>query len=191
MANQPKRRGLEAAGAQPARAVSGEEFDRFLRLAITRVAQRADRIPAPETMFYELARDEPRSFSMARIGHALQALAASPLVHDRDFFALAESVAGYIRGLRPGGDRSLHEQWADETQAQADADVVQAKALGAVERRDVAALDAAIAETTEHLGEQQRLLAGLVAGKRRVVQERRAECLRRAAPGGRPVGRFA
>lgn len=173
MANHTKRRGLEAADALPATALErGVEFDAFLRRELKLLAHSGEQVPAPRQLFYDLSREEQRPLSMARVGQALQAIALSPLISDGRFFALAEHVAGWIRSLRPGVCTSLQARWEQETLAQADADVSQAKAISAIDRRDIAALDAAIAETSEHLGEQQRLLASYITARRALLAQR-------------------
>lgn len=173
MANQTKRRGLEATDALPAGAVErGVEFDAFLRRELRLVAHSGAQVPAPRQLFYDLSREEHRPLSMARVGQALQAMALSPFIADRAFFGFVEHVAAWMRSLRPGTAVSLQVRWEQETLAQAEADVSQAKALRALELQDIAALDAAIAETSEHVSEQQRLLASYVAARRAVLAQK-------------------
>ncbi len=174
MKNQMRARGVEAADAPSATAVrAGEEFDAFWRREIREISHSGAQVPAPRQLFYDIGREEDRRpLSMGRVGQAIQALAASPLISDSTFDAFAEHVAAWIRSLRPNTADSLVARWELETRAQADADIAQAKALRAIETKDVAALDAAIAETSEHLTEGQRLLAQLIAARRIVLTTR-------------------
>jgi hypothetical protein len=178
MKTQTKRRGVEAGGAREAERAqlraTGLEFDQFLRTEIDLVAHSGPQVPAPRELFYEIGRKEDqRPMSIATVGAAVRAIAASPQVTDVRFFAFAAHVAGWICSLRALPVESLTAHWARETKEQADADVAQAAALRAVETRDLAALDAAIAETTQHLSETQRLCARLIAARRDVLIARR------------------
>jgi hypothetical protein len=185
MKNQMRARGVEADAAPSATAVrAGEEFDAFWRREIREISHSGPQVPAPRQLFYDIGRDEDRRpLSMGRVGQAIQALADSPLITDRVFHAFAEHVAAWIRSLRAGSADCLMARWEQETLAQADADVAQAKALRAVETHDVPALDAAIAETAEQLAELQRYFASLIAHRRRAVNERRTAAPRRHLTG--------
>lgn len=178
MKTQTKRRGVEAGGAREAERAqlraTGLEFDQFLRAEIDLVAHSGAQVPAPRELFYEIGRKEDqRPMSIATVGAALRAMAKSSVVSDVRFFAFAEHVALWICSLRPLPVESITALWARETKEQADADVAQAAALRAIETRDIAALEAAIAETTQQITETQRLCARLIAARRDVLIARR------------------
>lgn len=177
MKDQTKRRGVEAAGVtaheRAALRARGEEFDQHCRALIRTVAHSGQQVPAPRQFFYDLGRVDDRPASIASIGMAFAALAQSRWISDSDFYATAEAVATWIRSLRPVTTESLACCWERETRAQAEADVAQARALRALETRDLPALDAAISETADHSSEVHRILDLLMATRRDVTNVRR------------------
>ncbi len=172
MSYQIRNRGVEASGTttqQRERFRSiGREFDLMLRTEVTAMASRCPEVPAPRQLFYDVAPDRARPASMAAMGQAIAALAADPELPDLELMRFAEHVIAFMLSLRPMPEISLANCWERETRIQASADIAQARALRALETKDLAALDAAISESSAHLAEQQLLTARLIAARRQV-----------------------
>jgi hypothetical protein len=177
MPYQTKRRGVEAAGASTRDRAHcdavGQEFDDFLRRSVHRMAHQCEQVPAPSQLFYDIAPERGRAASMRTIGAALAALAKCPTLPRGALVAFGNQLLAWFLSLQPMAAEAMMATWEEETKAQARADVAQARALHALETRDLAAIDGAIEETSQHLTETQRLLARLVAGRRTVIADRR------------------
>lgn len=178
MANQSTRRGVEAGGAPSARRALyalGTELEQLLVHDIDRVVHTETKhVPAPRQLFYDLLRQDGRTpVTVAAVGAALSAIARTPAIADRVLVTITEHFGAWLLSHRDATPGCLTTHWASETEAQAEADVAQARALTALERRDLAAIEAAIDETTQHIAESQRLAARLIATRRAIVEARR------------------
>jgi hypothetical protein len=142
----------------------GTQFVEMLRGEIDEAAHGCAQLPEPKQMYKDIARG--RDASAVTFGAALVGLALSPDMTDRRFAKLSLRLVSWLQALRPRTAPSLMSAWADETHAQASADVSQALAVTAIERRDRGALDAAIAETASHIAAMQQLLAAMQMARR-------------------------
>lgn len=156
----------------------GIEFEHLVRAELDAAAHAAPELPEPKQLHKDLARG--RAASMVTYGAALASLAMDPAVSDARLMRLLLKLMAWVGSMRPRVRRSLVDAWATETREQAEADVSQAQALHAIERKDRAALSRAIDETTDHIAAQQELLFALQRAYREVQQ---------AAPARRVVTR--
>lgn len=186
MSHQNTRRGVEADGAPSARRqlrALGEELELMLVHEVDRVVHTETKhVPAPRQLYYDMLRTDGRTpVTVANLGAALAGLSRTPAIADHVLSTIGALVTAWLFSHRQTADGCLSDHWAHETRAQADADVAQARALTALERRDLPAIEAAIEETTQHIAELQRFAARLIATRREIVSARR-ESLRVVRP---------
>lgn len=158
----------------------GIEFEHLVRSELDAAAHAAPELPEPKQLHKDLARG--RAASMVTYGAALASLAMDPHVSDARLMRLMLKLMAWVGSMRPRVKRSLLEAWSDETHEQAEADVAQAHALSALERKDRCAIARAIDETVDHIAKQHELLFAL----QRAYRE-----LQKAAPARRVVVRPA
>lgn len=177
MKNQTKRRGVEADGATIAHRsqceAAGEEFEKLLREQLTHLAGQCDQTPYPRQDFYDAAPTRSRPLSMRKVGAMLASVARTPSLPSDALAAFGAHFSAWLLSLVPTRADSLMLTWESETKAQADADIAQARALAAIARQDVPAIEAAIDETAQHLAAMQRLLVHLTTARRDAVLSRR------------------
>lgn len=146
----------------------GVEFEHLVRRELDDAAHACTELPEPKQLHKDLARG--RAASLVTYGAALASLAMSPNISDARLMRLFLKLMAWVGSMRPRVQRSLLEVWATETREQAEADVCQAAALSAIERKDRAALARAIDETTDHIAAQQELLFALKRADRELAQ---------------------
>lgn len=144
----------------------GVEFEHLLRAELDAAAHAAPELPEPKQLHKDLARG--RAASVVTYGAALASLAMSPGVSDARLMRLMLKLMAWVGSMRPRVKVSLMDAWQRETREQAEADVCQAMAVSAIERRDRAALARAIDETTDHIAAQQELLFAMQRAYREI-----------------------
>lgn len=147
----------------------GVEFEHLMRHELDAAAHSAREIPEPKQLHKDLARG--RAASLVTYGAALASLAMSPDVSDARLMRILLKLMAWVGSMRPRVKRSLLDAWELETREQAEADVCQARALTAIQRKDRAALARAIDETTDHIAAQQELLFAMQRTYREWQQE--------------------
>lgn len=150
---------LRDALSRPALRDRGMEFEHLLRSELDAAAHSAPQLPEPKQLHKDLARG--RAMSMVQYGAALASLALDPRVSDARLMRLMLKLMAWVGSMRPRVKASLLDAWKVETREQAEADVCQADALSAIERKDRTALARAIDETVDHIAAQQELLFAL------------------------------
>jgi hypothetical protein len=145
----------------------GLQFAALLQREIDAAARECPALPEPKQLLADLARG--RAASVVTYGAALASLAATPGLSDRRLSRIYVRVLAWVASIRPTTPVCLGDAWEAETLAQASADVHQARAMQAIEKRDVVALDRAIAETSGHITAQQQLLTALERARRQVA----------------------
>lgn len=146
----------------------GVEFEHLLRTELDAAAHSARELPEPKQLHKDLARG--RAASMVTYGAALASLAMSPDVSDARLMRFMLKLMAWVGSMRPRVKASLMEAWQTETREQAEADVCQAMAVSAIERKDRAALERAIDETTDHIAAQQELLFAMQRAHRELAK---------------------
>ena len=145
----------------------GEQFAVMMRREIDEAAHSCAELPEPKQLYKDLARG--RDASAITFGAALVGLAISPTMTDRRFARFTLRVSSWLQSLRPRAVTTVMNAWMHELHAQATADISQAIAVTALERRDRGALDTAIAETASHIAAQQELLTALQRARRNLL----------------------
>lgn len=178
MSHQSKPRGVEASGDQLAHRqqceAGGDEFEEILREEITKLAHACKVMPWPQASFLDAQPQRHRPLSLKKFGTLIVALAKDPSLPGELLPAFGNRLLAWICSLQPRQGESLAAIWEAETRAQADADVAQARALRAIETRDLAAVESAIDETTQNLTHTQRLLLRLTTARREIIAARRS-----------------
>lgn len=146
----------------------GVEFEQLVRSELDAAAHAARALPEPKQLHKDLARG--RAASMVTYGAALASLALSPDVPDARLHRILLKLMAWVGSMRPRVRQSLLEAWQCETREQAEADVCQAHALSAIDRKDRAALARAIDETADHIAAQQQLLFAMQRAYRELME---------------------